>query len=304
MSNLPALPLGAWSATYETLHRWIQIVGKTRLAYAPMQNHWWQAALYLTPRGLGTSSIPYGDRTFDVELDFIDHRLHLRTSDGSTRAMNLVPQSVARFYSAYLRMLGEAGIDLEIWPAPCELSDTLPFAEDELHAAYDSAAANRCWRVLGFADSVFKEFRTGFLGKCSPVHFWWGSFDLAHTRFSGRRAPLHPGGIPNLPDSVTREAYSHECYSAGWWPGSVGGPLTEPAFYAYAYPEPEGFSNANVKPSPAYYHPDMHEWFLPYEKVRASGDPAGMILEFLDSTYAAAADLGRWDRSELERLRA
>ena len=301
MPKLPALPLDAWAPAYETLHRWTQIVGKTRMSNSAMQNHWWHATLYVTARGMTTSPIPYDGATYEVEFDFVDHLLVARTSSGELRSMELKPQSVAGFYAAYTAMLKSVGIAPNIRAVPCELPDTIPFADDNVHAAYDPDAAHRCSQILGYTDRVFKEFRGDFLGKCSPVHFWWGAFDLACTRFSGRRAPLHPGGIPNLPDSVTREAYSHECYSCGWWPGSVGGPVGEPAYYAYAYAEPDGFAQARVSPSAAYYHPVMHEWFLPYDTVRASDDPDDLVLSFLDSTYRAAADLGHWDREALER---
>jgi hypothetical protein len=301
MSKLPPLPLGEWASTYETLHRWTQIVGKTRLSNSAMQNHWWNSTLYVTARGLTTSPIPYDGATFEIEFDFVEHLLVFRASTGELRSMALEPQTVAQFYGAYKAMLESVGIEPGIRAIPCELPDTLPFADDTTHASYDPGAANRCWQILAYTDRVFREFRGDFLGKCSPVHFWWGAFDLACTRFSGRRAPVHPGGIPNLPDSVTREAYSHECYSSGWWPGTVGGPVAEPAFYAYAYAEPEGFGQARVSPSSAYYHPVMHEWFLPYDSVRASADPDDMVLSFLHTTYGAAADLGRWDRKSLER---
>ena len=300
-ASWPALPLEEWAPTYQTLHRWMQIVGKTRLAHSPTVNHWWHVALYLTDRGLTTSPIPYENRSFEVELDFFEHQLHARTSDGDSRSMPLVPQSVADFYAAYLSMMRLLGIEPGIRPIPSEMSDVLPFTDDRIHASYDPDAAHRCWQILEQSDRVFKEFRGRFLGKCAPVHFWWGGFDLACTRFSGRRAPTHPGGIPNLPDWVTREGYSHECFSAGWWPGSVGGPVAEPAYYAYAYAEPEGFGRASVRPSAAYYHEQMHEWFLPYEAVRSASDPRGELLEFLQSAYDAAADLGKWDRTALER---
>jgi hypothetical protein len=301
MPKLPPLPLGEWAPAFETLHRWTQIVGKTRLSNTAMQNHWWNATLYVTARGMTTSPILYEGGTYEIEFDFVDHLLIVRTSSGELRSMQLKPQSVAQFYTAYIAVLKSVGIDPKIRAIPCELPDTIPFAGDAVHAGYDADAANRCWQILAYTDRVFKEFRGDFLGKCSPVHFWWGAFDLACTRFSGRRAPLHPGGIPNLPDWITREAYSHECYSCGWWPGSVGGPVAEPAFYAYAYAEPEGFAQARVAPGSAYYHTVMHEWFLPYDAVRASKDPDDMVLSFLHSTYAAAADLGRWDRQSLER---
>jgi len=245
----PPLSLDEWRATYATLHLWTQIVGKTRLTLAPMQNHWWQVALYVTSRGLGTSPVPYRERTFEVDFDFLDHRLIARTSDGATRTLPLVARSVADFYREYLALLRSLDLDVRIRAVPTEIAEAIPFLDDRAHASYDADAAQRCWRVLVQADRVLKAFRGRFLGKCSPVHFWWGSFDLACTRFSGRRAPPHPGGIPNVPDYVTREAYSHECISAGWWPG--GGAVAAPAFYAYAYPEPPGCPEAPVRPAAA-----------------------------------------------------
>jgi hypothetical protein len=296
----PALPFGEWRDTHATLHRWVQIVGKTRLGLAPMQNHWWQVTLYLTARGLGTSPMPVGARALEIEFDFIDHLLAVRTSDGEVRTMPLVARPVADFYRDYLATLDELGIAPRIWPVPVEIADTLRFDEDREHASYDPDAAHRCWQALSETDRVLKEFRAAFLGKCSPSHFWWGGFDLACTRFNGRRAPMHPGGIPNIPDYITREAYSHECISAGWWPGSVGG-LEEPAFYAYAYPEPAGCPTAVIAPEAAYYHEGMHIWILPHDVVRTAADPDATLLEFLHSTYATAADLGQWDRAILER---
>lgn len=301
MSVWPQLPLSDWADTYATLHRWVQMVGKTRLALAPMQNHWWQVTLYLTARGLGTSPIPYDERSFEIELDFLDHRLLMRTSDAAMQSIPLAPRSVADFYREYLGMLAALGVEARIWPVPVEIADPTPFTADRVHASYDADAAQRCWRILAHTDRVLKQFRGRFLGKSSPSHFWWGSFDLSCTRFSGRRAPLHPGGVPNCPDYVTHEAYSHECISAGWWPGSEGGAVAEPAFYAYAYPEPAGFSDALVRPAAASYHPAMREWILPYDAVRAARDPEGALLEFLQSTYEAAAERGGWDRVGLER---
>ncbi len=295
----PSLPLEAWQATYDTLHLWAQIVGKTRLALAPMQNHWWQAALYVTSRGLGTSPMPYRERVLEVDFDFIDHQLVARTSDGEARTLALKPQSVAEFYREYLDLLRSLGVDVAIHPVPVEMPEVVPFPEDRVHMSYDADAAQRCWRVLVQADRGLKAFRGRFIGKCSPVHFWWGSFDLACTRFSGRSAPRHPGGIPNCPDYVAVEAYSHECISAGWWPG--GGPVAEPAFYAYAYPEPPGCGTAPVRPAAAQYHSVMREWILPYEAVRTSPDPDGALEDFLQSTYEVAASLGGWDRAALER---
>lgn len=297
----PELPLDAWQDTYSTLHRWTQIVGKTRLAFAPMENHWWQAALYVSARGLCTSPMPAGERTFEVEFDFIDHQLTARTSDGESRSLPLEPQSVQRFYGRYLAMLASLSLEPTIHPVPAEMPDTLPFADDTEHASYDPDAAQRCWRALAQGDRVLKRFRGRFLGKSSPSHFWWGAFDLACTRFSGRAAPRHPGGLPNLPDRVTREAYSHECISAGWWPGTPGSPVAEPAFYAYAYPEPAGSPQAPIGPASARYDMAMREWILPYEAVRTSADPDATLLEFLQRTYDAAATLGGWDRAALDR---
>ena len=296
----PALPLEPWRPTYDTLHLWSQIVGKTRLALSPMQNHWWQVTLYVTSRGLGGAPLPYGDRTLDIDFDFLDHQLVARTSDGATRSLPLRPQSVADFYGEYSEMLRALGVDVRIRPIPAEMETVVPFPEDRTHASYDADAAQRCWRALAQADRVMRAVRGRFLGKCSPVHFWWGAFDLSCTRFNGRVAPPHPGGIPNLPDRVTREAYSHECISAGWWPG--GGALGEPAFYAYAYPEPAGLPEAAVRPAQAYYHRDLREFILPYDAVRQAGDPDATLLDFLQSTYEAAAGLARWDRAALERV--
>ena len=300
----PELPLADWQPTYATLHRWLQIVGKTRLALAPMQNHWWQVTLYLTSRGLGTSPMPAGDREVEIELDFLDHQLVARRSDGEARAMALRPRSVADFYEEYIAMLHALELAPRIRPVPVEIADDVtPFPKDRAHASYDADAAQRCWRALLAADRVLKEFRGEFLGKSSPSHFFWGSFDLACTRFSGRRAPTHPGGVPNCPDWVTQEAYSHECISAGWWPGSVGSPVTEPAFYAYAYPEPPGCDAARIEPEGATYNTAMREWILPYDVVRTTADPRATLLQFLESTYAAAATRGEWNRRELERSR-
>ncbi|MFL5637352.1 MAG: DUF5996 family protein [Gemmatimonadaceae bacterium] len=301
VTEWPRLTLDEWAPTLTTLHRWTQIVGKTRLAFAPMQNHWWQVVLYVTDRGLTTSPIPYDGRNFDISFDLVNHKLIARTSDGDTRTMPLVARTVADFYAEYMSMLQSLGIDARIFPVPMELPDTLSLAEDTIHASYDADAAHRCWQILLNADRALKEFRGRFLGKSSPSHFWWGAFDISCTRFSGRPAPEHPGGIPNCPDYVTREAYSHECISAGWWPGTVGAPVAEPAFYAYSYPEPPGCDIAPIRPEGAYYHPEMHEWILPYEKVRSAADPRGLVLEFFQSTYEAAADRGRWDRASLER---
>jgi hypothetical protein len=300
-ADWPELPLQQWQDTYQTLHRWAQIVGKTRLAFAPMQNHWWQVTLYVTARGLGTSPVPDGHRTFEIDFDFVDHNLKVRTSEGRTVEMPLEPMTVEAFYRRYLELLASVSLEPHIRAVPAELPDTLPFAEDRTHASYDRDAASRCWRALVQADRVLKEFRGRFLGKSSPSHFWWGAFDLSCTRFSGRPAPQHPGGVPNLPDRVTREAYSHECISAGWWPGSPGSPVAEPAFYAYAYPEPPGCPEAVIRPDEGRYEMALREWVLPYEAVRTAPDPDAMLLEFLQSTYEAAATLGGWDRKALER---
>ena len=294
----PALPLEPWRDTFATLQLWTQIVGKTRLALAPPENHWWQVALYLTPRGLTTSPVPYGNRIFSADFDFLDHGLYLRTSDGSTRSVPLAPRTVADFYADFIEALQSLGLRVRLRPVPVEVEVAIPFAEDREHAAYDADAANRWWRLLAQADRVLKRFRGRFLGKASPVHFFWGAFDLAATRFSGRRAPPHPGGVPNCPDYVMGEAYSHECSSCGFWPG--GGPVAEPAFYAYAYPEPAGYADHPVRPDGARYNTDLREFILPYEVVRTAADPDAVLLDFCQSTYEIAADLGRWDRAGLE----
>jgi hypothetical protein len=295
----PPLPLAEWRDTYDTLQLWTQIVGKVRLMLSPPVNHWWQVTLYLTARGLTTSPIPYGNRVFEIDFDFIDHQLRILTAEGAVRTLALEPRSVADFYHEFMARLHELGLDVRIRTRPCETAGTIPFDQDHEHATYDADAAHRFWRILLQADRVFKEFRAPFLGKCSPVHFFWGSFDLAVTRFSGRVAPEHPGGAPNLADWVTRESYSHEVSSCGFWPG--GGAVAEPAFYAYAYPEPPGFGHAAVKPIEAFYSTELSEFILPYEAVRRSIDPDRAILDFCESTYEAAADLGGWDRELLER---
>ena len=295
----PALPLAGWRDTHATLHMWTQVVGKTRLALAPMENHWWQCTLYVSVRGLTTTPMPAGVRLLAVDFDFIDHLLVLRTADGERRQFPLVAQSVAHFYEQYRQALRELRIEPRTLARPVEVETAIPFAEDETHAAYDREAVQRWWRALAQADRVFKRFRSGFTGKQSPSHFFWGSFDLAVTRFSGRPAPRHPGGAPNCPDYVMTEAYSHECSSAGFWPG--GGAVEEAAFYAYAYPQPEGYANGPVQPPAAFYHPQAREFILPYEAVRTAADPDGTLLQFLRSTYEAAANLGHWERSALER---
>jgi len=295
----PALPLAQWQSTYETLHMWLQIVGKTRLAFAPMQNHWWQIALYVTPRGLTTSAIPFGDRSFTVDVDFIAHQLTVQTSVGTKRVLPLGPQPVCDFYRDYMAALASVGVQPKVMARPVEITTAIPFAQDRTHAAYDPDAAHRCWRILVHADRVFKRFAGRFIGKASPVHFFWGSFDLAYTRFSGRVAPRHPGGAPNCPDYVMVEAYSHECSSCGFWPG--GGAVAEPGFYAYAYPEPDGYAQRALAPAGASYNQDLREFVLPYEVVRRADDPDATLLRFLQSTYEAAAELGGWDRNALER---
>jgi len=295
----PELPLERWQDTFDTLHMWAQIVGKTRLALAPMQNHWWQVTLYVTPRGLTTSAMPTGDRLLAVDFDFLDDLLLLRTSDGGSRTVPLVPQSVADFYQAYREALAALGVTARIRPVPVEIETAIPFAQDREHAAYDAGAVKQWWGLLRQADRLLERFRGRFMGKASPVHFFWGSFDLAATRFSGREAPRHPGGVPNTPDYVMVEAYSRECSSAGFWPG--GGSIAEPAFYAYAYPEPAGFADHPVRPAGAHYSPELREFILPLEHVRSATDPDAAVLEFLQTTYDAAADLGRWERGRLER---
>jgi Family of unknown function (DUF5996) len=279
---------------------WTQIVGKTRLALAPMVNHWWQVALYVSARGLSTSRIPYGTSGFAVELDFVDHKVEIVRDDGRTWSMELAPRSVAEFHDRYMSGLRSLDLDVRIWPVPVEVADGIPFAKDETHGSYDAHAAHDFWCALAQASRVLEMFRGRFVGKCSPVHFFWGSFDLACTRFNGARAPQHPGGVPGLPDWITREAYSHACISAGWWPGAIGSPVAEAVFYAYAYPEPAGCPTARIRPDAGSYHDVMREWVLPYEAVRTAADPDAMALDFFQSTYEAAATLGNWDRVSLE----
>lgn len=294
----PELPLADWRDTYATLHMWTQVVGKIRLALAPPVNHWWQVTLYVTPRGLTTSAIPHGLRTFSIDFDFIDHELRIATSDGRSATHPLTSQSVADFHAAVFEILRTLDLDVSIWSTPVEIENPVPFPRDDTHASYDPDAAQRFWRILVQADRVLNRFRSGFLGKVSPVHFFWGAFDLAVTRFSGSRAPLH-GPVPNVADFVVQEAYSHEVSSIGFWPG--GGPMTEAVFYAYAYPEPKGFREARVAPDAAYYSPDFGEFLLPYEAVRTAASPDDALLAFAESTYAAGADLAGWKRGELER---
>jgi hypothetical protein len=294
----PELPTAAWSETYATLHLLTQIIGKIRLARSPWLNHSWHVALYVTARGLTTSPIPDGTRTFQIDLDFIDHHSRISTSDGAIRELALAGQSVGSFYRATMAALSELGIDVEIDETPNELPEPIRFSQDNQHASYDPDAVRRFLQILVNADRVFKQFRTAFLGKASPVHFFWGSFDLAVTRFSGRRAPRHPGGVPHLADDVVCEAYSHEVSSAGFWPGS--GAIDYPAFYCYAYPEPAGFRTTQVRPEAAFFSETLGEFILPYEAVRTASEPDQILLEFLQSTYEAAANAATWDRDALE----
>jgi len=296
----PALPLSEWSDTYATLHRWVQIVGKTRLALTPVINHWWNVPLYVSARGLTTSTIYTDELALEVELDFLDHVLVVRTSDSRTARVALAPKSVAAFYREYLEAFRQVGIDLQIYPVPVEVEDVTPFIEDETHASYDPEFANRVWRILLGSTRVFSEFRSRFVGKTSPTHFFWGSFDLALTRFSGRPGPEFSGPVLNVPVWVMREGYSRELISAGFWPGGWYG-VNEPVFYCYAYPEPAGFSNAAVEPEEARYDGGMKEFVLPYEAMRTTPFPETTLLQFLQSTYEAGANAGGWDRAELER---
>ncbi len=289
----PPLPTDAWKDTYATLHMWTQIVGKVALALAPPLNHSWGIALHVTPRGLSTRPLPHDTRSFTIEFDFVDHRLVVRASDGEERALRLEPRTVAEFYRAVMAMLSDMRLGVKIWPVPVELpTPGIRFDEDTVHASYDPVYANRWWRILAQVADVFTRGRCSFVGKCSPTHFFWGSFDLAVTRFSGRRAPHREG------PAFMREAYSHEVISHGFWPGS--GPVLEPAFYAYAVPEPSGFRDARVRPDAAFYHRDLGEFILPYEAVRTAPSPEAAIGEFVDSTYARGAVLAGWDRAALE----
>lgn len=290
----PSLPLAAWKETRATLHMWTQIVGKVRLALTPKVNHWWNVPLYVSLRGLTTSPIPYGERAFELEFDFLDNKLCLRLSNGVSQELPLKPQSVADFYRDFLAMLHAAGIQVEIRKMPVEIPNPIAFDQDHIHASYDREYAHRFWRILLSTHEVVEEFRARFVGKTSPVHFFWGSFDLAVTRFSGRRAPERPDA-----DSITREAYSHEAISAGFWPG--GEVVNDAAFYTYAAPEPPGFAQQRVRPQAAFYQPNLKEFILMYEAVRSSKSPSNTLLEFLQSTYEAGANLGQWDRQALER---
>jgi len=297
-ASWPELPTEAWRDTYATLHLWTQIVGKIRLARTPWLNHSWHVTLYVTARGLTTSPILDGTRSFEIAFDFIEHVLRISTSDGARRQFPLAGQSVASFYAVTIATLAELGIHATIDEIPNELPEPINFSQDTVHASYDGDAVGRFFRILLNADRVFKQFRTGFLGKASPVHFFWGSFDLAVTRFSGRRAPRHPGGVPHLADAVACEAYSHEVSSAGFWPGS--GAIDYPAFYSYAYPEPAGYRTTKAKPDAAFFQETLGEFILPYDAVRSAADPDQALLDFLQSTYEAAANAAKWDRAALE----
>jgi len=295
----PSLPLEAWSDTAATLHMWFQIVGKVRLVQSPWTNHSWHVTLYVSPRGLTTSAIPYQARSFEMTFDFIAHQLVIQASDGGAARIALEPQSVAAFYRRVMDEMGGLGLRVAIHKKPNDVAEAIPFDRDEVHKAYDREYANRFWRILVQADRVLKRFRARFIGKCSPVHFFWGGPDLAVTRFSGRTAPPHPGGIPNMPDWVMRDAYSHEVSSCGFWAG--GGAIAYPAFYAYAYPEPSGFAAAAVEPKGAFYSTDLREFILPYDVVRQADSPDDALQAFAQTTYEAAADLAKWDRPALER---
>jgi hypothetical protein len=290
----PALPLDAWKDTYATLHMWTQIVGKVRLALTPLVNHWWNVPLYVDARGLTTSAIPYGNDTFEIRFDFIEHQLLLETNEGVLKNLPLAPRSVADFYRQFLALLNDAGIQVRIWKMPVEVPNPIPFDEDTVHASYDPEYALRFWRILVSVEHVLTEFRSRFIGKSSPVHFFWGSFDLAVTRFSGRRAPERPGA-----DRITREAYSHEASSVGFWPG--GGDVSGAAFYSYMAPEPAGFRETKVQPGAAFYDQKLGEFLLRYDDVRKAASPSAALLDFCQSTYEAGANLAHWDRASLER---
>ncbi|MFY9615016.1 MAG: DUF5996 family protein [Candidatus Dormiibacterota bacterium] len=293
----PALPLAAWQDTRDTLHMWTQIVGKVRLALAPRMNHWWHITLYVTSRGLTTSLMPYGGRGLEMEFDFHRHVLDIRTTDGEHREVRLEPRSVADFHAETMARLTELGMPVDIYPRPTEVTVAIPFPDDQVHHSYDPEYAHRFWVSLVGAHHLLTAFRSRFIGKASPVHFFWGSFDLATARFSGRTAPLHPGGVPNCPDWVQQEAYSHEISSCGYWPG--GG--SEGVFFAYTYPAPDGFEAWPVRPDAASFDQTLRDYVLPYETIRTADDPSQLVLTFLQSTYDAGAELGRWDRQSLER---
>jgi Family of unknown function (DUF5996) len=295
----PDLPLSAWADTCATLQLWTQVIGKIRLAHAPMTNHWWQVPLYVTSRGLTTSPIPYRSGTFQIDFDFIEHCLKLQTCDGAIEMIRLAPCTVAAFHAEVMDRLHKLGLDTRIWTMPVEIPDAIPFEQDTIHAAYDPEYAYRFWRILVQADRICTRFRSRFLGKVSPVHFFWGSFDLAVTRFSGRSAPVLTSDSPHLGAWVMQEAYSHEVSSCGFWPGNGG--LGEAAFYCYAYPEPSGFAEAPVGPDAAYYNAELGQFILPYAAVRQARSPDDDLMAFLQSTYEAAANLGHWDRAALER---
>jgi len=289
----PALPLEAWEPTRATLHMWTQVVGKVRLAFSPYMNHWWQVPLYVTARGLTTSPIPYEGETFEIVFDFIEHNLLIQKNDGTAKTLRLAPRSVAEFYADVMAALRSLDIAVKIWTMPVEIPNPIPFDKDRTHASYDPDYANRFWRILVSVDAIFKEFRGRFIGKASPVFFFWGTFDLAVTRFSGRRAPEIPGA-----DRITREAYSHEVSSVGWWPGDAT--VKEPAFFSYAAPQPSGFPKAPVRPAAASYNTDLSQFLLRYDDVRSAVSPRQALLDFCQSTYEAAATLGTWNRAELE----
>jgi Family of unknown function (DUF5996) len=297
-SAWPALPFAEWQDTATTLHMWTQIVGKIRLTWTPWTNHSWHVTLYLTARGLTTSPIPHPAGIFEIRFDFIDHKLRILKSDGTMQVIELRPKSVAAIYREIMTALSALKIDTKINTTPNEVEPAIPFDEDDKHRSYDPEYANRFWRVLLQSDRVFKDFRSRFCGKCSPVHFFWGSFDLAVTRFSGRPAPPHPGGVPHLPDAITREAYFQEVSSLGFWPGNTAAPT--PVFYSYAYPEPPGFAATKIQPEVAFYETKLREFILPYDAVRTAQDPDQVLLEFAQSAYDAASNLGKWDRAALE----
>ena len=290
----PALPLEEWKDTCATLHMWTQVVGKVRLAQTPLVNHWWNVPLYVSARGLTTTAMPHGDRFFEMEFDFIDHKLETTCSDGASATIELRPKTVAAFYAETMDVLRQLGLEVHIWKMPVEIPDPIPFDEDEQHASYDPEYARRCWEVLRASEKVMQEFRSRFIGKCSPVHFFWGSFDLAVTRFSGRPAPPRPDA-----DTITREAYSHEVISHGWWPGH--GPLGKPAFYSYTAPAPDGLSTAPLRPDKAFWSNELSEFLMYYDDVRNAANPEEALMEFLQSTYEAGANLANWDRASLER---
>lgn len=293
MTDWPELPFDDWRETRETIHRWMQIVGKIRLGLTPTINHWWNVPLYVTARGFTTSAIPYGDRWFEIEFDFLDDRLRITPNDRAPQTVRLGPRTVASFYAETMSALRAAGIACRIWPVPVEIEDPIRFDQDDQHGAYDKPYVLRFWRVVALATAALAKFRARFVGKCSPVQFYWGTFDLAVSRFSGRPAPAHEGGV------IEQEAYSHEVSSVGWWPGDRRLPTA--AFYSYAYPEPAGFGDAAISTPHAYYHPQLKGFYLHYDDMRRAAHPAALLLDFCEHTYAAAADLGRWDRAQLER---